>query len=1293
MRLIELRLKNLNSLKGEWHIDFTNPAFINEGIFAITGQTGAGKTTILDAICLALYSYTPRLGKITGAYNEIMTRGTGECSAEVVIEINSKRYRCSWYQHRAHKKAKGNLLGIKHEIIDIEADKILEDSKSKTAPFIENLIGMDFHQFTRSIMLAQGDFTAFLKSDIDQRGAILEKITGTSIYGIISKNVHEKRRSELEVLNRLQHGLNGLTLLDPDEEIELKTTLQSQQSAQDKQQQLVDSLGAQIKWLESITELQSKRTTYQTDLEQARQAQQNFIFDSKRLEYANKALEIDSQYGQLITNRNTVNRLKGDRQALADQLPIQQANLELELNDLHISKERETNAANELSTALPKIAQARKLDSNIAQQEQILTDHRQRKQTLAAHIEQLHQEIEQHKKGATQAEIKLASMDKYLTNAPELTDLDTDIANFDSNCSRLKTLIFDNESLNESRLTHLNQLKQSQDDLAALELQQVTDIAANAQSREQIAILEQQRTLLIDTQSLASMRGEQEYSAHISTQIEHIDFKVQKLVEIETQSDMIAQALIAINDELTVLAKSTKNSELALKGAKDKRQDKQTQFNLRQRVATLEEYITELKDDYPCPLCGALEHPYGEHHPYLENETSQSQQLQAQIIELDTTIANCEQVLYDLRIEKATKANSLEQYNQQLTPLQEQSATLLIDIKGLIASICDAAHSDAMTTIIQPIRNLLADDDIEWAQTMLEQLSTIKAQLLTHRNKLRATLTQYEEITDGIAERSQSMKAFELRKQKLASDISEIGTAIKITSLQIESTDNTLSINFSELQTISTIINALINNYPAGKYAAITNHKAYIHQIDISIQNLQPLFDSIEQQTVLADSDYIQYIQNLRHQSSYLKTLKTDFNSFKDTEQTLKTTISRLNAQTETQQTQLNAESEELNELNALIEDRAKTLNELKQDRIQLFADKDCNEEESRLRTFLDTARTQQIAAQRQVDTDQQILAQLQQQQQQLAEQLSAAMTALGSQETVFKSILAAADFVDEVYFSASRLPINERNQLSQRQQHIEYTLKQAQTLLVQTEQLLNDKQANPLTTDDMNTLTHQQQQVTDENKQLIESIGGMRQQLKDNEDKKQNQLVQLETINTQKNKLKVWQDLHQLIGSSDGKLYRTFAQGLTFEVMIKHANTQLYKMSNRYLLIRDDNNPLELNVIDNYQGGEIRSTKNLSGGEGFIISLALALGLSQMASHNIRVDSLFLDEGFGTLDDESLDIALDTLTNLQQEGKLIGVISHVAALKERILTQIQVTKLSGGFSQISGQGCQKIAC
>ncbi len=141
--------------------------------------------------------------------------------------------------------------------------------------------------------------------------------------------------------------------------------------------------------------------------------------------------------------------------------------------------------------------------------------------------------------------------------------------------------------------------------------------------------------------------------------------------------------------------------------------------------------------------------------------------------------------------------------------------------------------------------------------------------------------------------------------------------------------------------------------------------------------------------------------------------------------------------------------------------------------------------------------------------------------------------------------------------------------------------------------------------------------------------------------------------------------------------------------MMIHHANQQLQKLSDRYLLIRNnDAKSLEFNVIDDYQAGEIRSTKNLSGGESFIVSLALALGLSQMASKRVRIDSLFLDEGFDTLDEESLDTALGALASLQQDGKLIGVISHVPALKERISAQIQVTRQTGGRSLISGPGC-----
>ncbi|WP_300832860.1 SbcC/MukB-like Walker B domain-containing protein, partial [uncultured Bilophila sp.] len=197
-----------------------------------------------------------------------------------------------------------------------------------------------------------------------------------------------------------------------------------------------------------------------------------------------------------------------------------------------------------------------------------------------------------------------------------------------------------------------------------------------------------------------------------------------------------------------------------------------------------------------------------------------------------------------------------------------------------------------------------------------------------------------------------------------------------------------------------------------------------------------------------------------------------------------------------------------------------------------------------------------------------------------------------------------------------------------------------------------------------------------------------IRQKMEENRNLKEACAARAAAIAAQRREYGRWRTLHDLIGSESGKKYRNFVQALTFEIMIDHANRQLQGMSDRYLLIRNTADPLQLDVIDNYQAGEVRSTKNLSGGESFIVSLALALGLSQMASKTVRVDSLFLDEGFGTLDEEALDTALETLAGLQREGKLIGVISHVAALKERIGTQIRVTPVTGGRSVLHGPGC-----
>ena len=294
----------------------------------------------------------------------------------------------------------------------------------------------------------------------------------------------------------------------------------------------------------------------------------------------------------------------------------------------------------------------------------------------------------------------------------------------------------------------------------------------------------------------------------------------------------------------------------------------------------------------------------------------------------------------------------------------------------------------------------------------------------------------------------------------------------------------------------------------------------------------------------------------------------------------------------------------------------------------------------------------------------------------------------LGRMETDFSEALTPVGFSDEEQFLGARLTSERRGELAVKANELDERQTDLKARQKDRETRLATEMARKVTDKSLEELEPQFKEYEESLRELRDIIAGLKHKLSENTAAKERIKEKQAAIEAQGKECRRWENLHELIGSADGKKYRNFAQGLTFEMMIGHANRQLQKMTDRYLLVRHDAQPLELNVVDNYQAGEIRPTKNLSGGESFIVSLSLALGLSHMASKNVRVDSLFLDEGFGTLDDEALDTALETLSGLQQDGKLIGVISHVPALKERISTQIQVTPQTGGRSQISGPGC-----
>ncbi|HNK32857.1 MAG TPA: SbcC/MukB-like Walker B domain-containing protein, partial [Plasticicumulans sp.] len=161
------------------------------------------------------------------------------------------------------------------------------------------------------------------------------------------------------------------------------------------------------------------------------------------------------------------------------------------------------------------------------------------------------------------------------------------------------------------------------------------------------------------------------------------------------------------------------------------------------------------------------------------------------------------------------------------------------------------------------------------------------------------------------------------------------------------------------------------------------------------------------------------------------------------------------------------------------------------------------------------------------------------------------------------------------------------------------------------------------------------------------------------------------------------WLALKELIGSADGSKFRGFAQSLTLEALVAHANAHLQELARRYRLRRVPGAGLELMVVDRDMADEVRGVHSLSGGETFLVSLALALGLASLSSNRVQVETLLIDEGFGTLDPDTLDIAVAALDALQGQGRQVGVISHVPALVERIGVQVRVRALGGGRSRI----------
>ena len=276
---------------------------------------------------------------------------------------------------------------------------------------------------------------------------------------------------------------------------------------------------------------------------------------------------------------------------------------------------------------------------------------------------------------------------------------------------------------------------------------------------------------------------------------------------------------------------------------------------------------------------------------------------------------------------------------------------------------------------------------------------------------------------------------------------------------------------------------------------------------------------------------------------------------------------------------------------------------------------------------------------------------------------------------------LAASEFSTLAALRAARLDAAEAGRLDARERELDQQASALQGSLATTRSHVEALRAGPAEEDEPAVLAGRHAAAEGVCRDLLTEIGQRQAELTLDDANRRQHSEGVADLARERQRLAVWTRLQALIGSHDGAKFRRYAQGISLDLLVRRANRHLGRLNDRYELRRRPGEELDLDIVDHYQADVTRPLASLSGGESFLSSLALALGLADLAGRNVRIESLFIDEGFGTLDADSLDVAISALDSLRRDRKTVGVISHVELLKERIPTQIVVEKGAGGIS------------
>lgn len=1198
MKILSIRLKNLASLAGEHFIDFESEPLAHAGLIAIIGKTGAGKSTILDAMCLALFNKIPRLkdsdGKLldvdgsellTNSPLTVLRRGTGHGFAELCfVAQDQKHYLARWEIKRARENASGKLQSVQRSLKCLTDGVVVADKTKAVETHIQQITQLSFEQFTRAVLLAQSEVTAFLKARDNERGELLEYLTNSSIFAKIGQLAFEKTKEVRLQREKLESVLGHIEIRSDEEIAELQQQFQQLQQHVQQLENEKNQFKQQQQWFEQRDKINKDIALKKQDYDLQLKAQENIAKDRHLLSQLETFAEIRPIVFQQQQLQKTLQQLAPQIQqkhhefsTLTTQFEQQKTlytQAETTLNQFQYFEQKHQTEL----TQVRKFVQERDYIAEEYKKTKIrLTQLESQQQPLIEQQQQLEQSIQN-------LSAQHTACLEQLKHSAQYAPLDNGL---NAHIQQLKQFIQQYQKV-ENTLGSIQQaqtqLKQDQNTFNSL----ITQFGTTQQIEKRI----EQQSKLKEAQQL-----------HLN-QLDAIQQKLQHYFELKNEVFTSQNKFDAVQKQTQQLEQDSKKAEQDYQAAKTER-EKLQQVLQQQRLLhaeNIEHLRAELKHGEACLVCGSTEHPYRDDESQISKALyALQQQQELQSIQQEQQLFQLWQKAQQQFTQSHTEQNQLQQQLQQL--------------------------NEKVKTHDHVLQQHVSQTNIQLDVSLTELDITTKMQSLV----LEASQTR-QQLEKELLQLNQANKDQHVLHQNIQNTLHQLQT---VEHLQ------------QQIQHIVDCLNA--DDKMAWSKQGLSFSQQVLHALQQRSQQLEHAESLIKQK------------EQINQQLNVLKTNLTGLT---------------------TQQTECAQQLKDIEIKGKQNTDAANQLIITMTGSAEIKANEwlqQHDQQRQQLQSKYQQVKQSFEQARQHFEKQKNVLEQLQSQQQQNHASWEQCKTEVTTWLTQHQN------FVEDQLSELLAISSPQEQQIRSAIQQADRALSEANSALKTIQEQLNTHlQSEP------NIQLEQLTELINANQEILQQTTDQRDQLKLQLEVHQQNLAkqkkfadQIQLIQQQEHR---WNKISSLIGDSKGKEFRDLAQQYNLDILLEYANQQLAMLSQRYTLKRLDNS-LSLAIIDHDMDGETRSVASLSGGESFLTALAISLAIANMASGSMKIESLFIDEGFGTLDASSLHMVMNALDQLQSQGRKVILISHIQEMHERIPVQIQVQPMGSGSSQIEVVG------